>query len=355
MVCLVLLRLAIGWHFLFEGIEKVRTLQIGPSETNRPFSSAGYFREAQGPLGIWLRPALGDPYQEAHDLVTLPNAMSQRWDDLFARFAQQYQLDANQQSKGKVLVQEAKDHFATLLAWHDLAALKEKYHGDIPEAEKKNFLIHEVTISFPKVETKVDETLAQRIQKYNTLFQEVRVTQPERLWQFGKDVEKQRYLKAKTDLEQARAELMKDLDQQTANLKQKLDDLLTKEQRDRKPLPAPASNRVLAILDPLTAYGLTLGGACLILGLLTRINCLFLASFLFMTFLAVPPFPWLPVPPNTEGNYFFVNKNLIEMLALLTLATTMSGRWLGLDAAFQGSLSNPPGGGSRPTPAPPVA
>ena len=166
--------------------------------------------------------------------------MSQRWDDLFARFAQQYQLDANQQSKGRALVEEAKDHFATLLAWHDLAALKEKYHGDIPEAEKKNFLIHEVTISFPKVETKVDETLAQRIQKYNTLFQEVRVTQPERLWQFGKDVEKQRYLKAKTDLEQARAELMKDLDQQTADLKHKLDDTVERGTTRPEAPPGPS-------------------------------------------------------------------------------------------------------------------
>ena len=40
MVCLVLLRLAIGWHFLFEGIEKVRTLQIGPSERPTDLSVA---------------------------------------------------------------------------------------------------------------------------------------------------------------------------------------------------------------------------------------------------------------------------------------------------------------------------
>jgi hypothetical protein len=32
-----------------------------------------------------------------------------------------------------------------------------------------------------------------------------------------------------------------------------------------------------------------------------------------------------------EGHYYFVNKNLIEMLALLVLATTRSGCWLGLD------------------------
>jgi hypothetical protein len=51
-----------------------------------------------------------------------------------------------------------------------------------------------------------------------------------------------------------------------------------------------------------------------------------------MTYLAVTAFPWLPVPPNTEGNYYYVNKNAIELLALLVLATVPSGRWLGLDA-----------------------
>jgi hypothetical protein len=44
------------------------------------------------------------------------------------------------------------------------------------------------------------------------------------------------------------------------------------------------------------------------------------------------PFPWLPVSPKAEGNYLFVNKNVIEMLALLVLATLPTGRWFGFDA-----------------------
>ena len=28
-----------------------------------------------------------------------------------------------------------------------------------------------------------------------------------------------------------------------------------------------------------------------------------------MTYLTHPPFPWLPLPPNTEGNPLFINKN----------------------------------------------
>ena len=97
-------------------------------------------------------------------------------------------------------------------------------------------------------------------------------------------------------------------------------------------MPDSPGNGLLTFLDWSTAWGLTVMGGCLLLGLLTRLNCVLLAGFLLLTYLAVPALPWLPVPPNTEGNYFYVNKNLIEMLALLTLATTASGRWLGLDA-----------------------
>jgi hypothetical protein len=51
-----------------------------------------------------------------------------------------------------------------------------------------------------------------------------------------------------------------------------------------------------------------------------------------MTYLTHPAFPWFPLPPNTEGNPVFVNKNVIEGLALLALATMPTGRWMGLDA-----------------------
>ncbi len=50
-----------------------------------------------------------------------------------------------------------------------------------------------------------------------------------------------------------------------------------------------------------------------------------------MTYLTIPPWPWLPTPPMSEGSYLFVNKNVVEMLALCVLATTYTGRWFGVD------------------------
>jgi uncharacterized membrane protein YphA (DoxX/SURF4 family) len=71
-------------------------------------------------------------------------------------------------------------------------------------------------------------------------------------------------------------------------------------------------------------------------GLFTRLACWAGALFLLSTYLVAPPFPWMPTPPQNEGNYVFVNKNVVEMLALLVLATLPTGRWWGLDALLLG-------------------
>jgi uncharacterized membrane protein YphA (DoxX/SURF4 family) len=85
-------------------------------------------------------------------------------------------------------------------------------------------------------------------------------------------------------------------------------------------------------LDKFTMWFLVVVGALLMGGLFTRLACVMAAGFLVMTYLAFPPFPWYPVAPNTEGNPLFINKNMIECIALLALACMPTGRWMGLDA-----------------------
>jgi uncharacterized membrane protein YphA (DoxX/SURF4 family) len=103
------------------------------------------------------------------------------------------------------------------------------------------------------------------------------------------------------------------------------------------------------LLDRITMWFLVVIGAFLMGGLFTRLACLLATGFLVMTYLAHPPFPWYPLPPNTEGNPVFINKNVIEALALLTLACYPTGRWLGLDAIvlrplckYKGECPTPP-------------
>src|SRR5438067_1742056 len=58
---LLALRLAIGWHFLFEGLHKIHSHMVGPTETSKPFTSEPYFKVAPGPLGPYMRKQFEDP------------------------------------------------------------------------------------------------------------------------------------------------------------------------------------------------------------------------------------------------------------------------------------------------------
>ena len=87
--------------------------------------------------------------------------------------------------------------------------------------------------------------------------------------------------------------------------------------------------------DAIVKYGLVIVGGCLLAGFLTRTACLAGAGFLLMFFLAMPPLPGWPENPRAEGHYLYINKNIIEMFALLALATMRTGRWAGLDGLVQ--------------------
>ncbi len=89
--------------------------------------------------------------------------------------------------------------------------------------------------------------------------------------------------------------------------------------------------RLISLVDALCIGGLTLIGLCLFLGLMTRVAAIAGACLVGLFYLAHPPLiqsaPTVPV----EGHYLLVNKNLVEVLALVVLAVFPTGQWLGLD------------------------
>ena len=160
---------------------------------------------------------------------------------------------------------------------------------------------------------------------------------------FDQDVWKDNYRARKKDIATERTELLRDLNKP-------LEDVLTvarfrmspvkpspegKSQRDLPPPEPPAVTTNLDRINFVTRWGLTIVGACLIIGLFTRTNCVAGSAFLLLFYLAMPSLPWLPLNPRAEGHYLFINKNIIEMIALLTLATTQSGKWVGVDGLVQ--------------------
>ena len=53
---MVLLRIAIGWHFLYEGLEKIESTRKG----SHPFTAEPYLRNATGPFAPYFRNLVPD-------------------------------------------------------------------------------------------------------------------------------------------------------------------------------------------------------------------------------------------------------------------------------------------------------
>ena len=82
-------------------------------------------------------------------------------------------------------------------------------------------------------------------------------------------------------------------------------------------------------VDTLNWLALVFVGITLILGVMERAGALVGMALLAMYYLAHPSFPWLD-QLNVEGSYWFVNKNLIELVACWILFLQPTGTYFGL-------------------------
>jgi thiosulfate dehydrogenase (quinone) large subunit len=99
---------------------------------------------------------------------------------------------------------------------------------------------------------------------------------------------------------------------------------------------------LLANADLITMWGLTLVGVLLILGLFTRLASLAGIGFILLFYLCNPPFVGYFYSIPTEGTYLIVNKNLVELCALIVILVTRSGRFAGLDRILHGLFARRP-------------
>ena len=92
-----------------------------------------------------------------------------------------------------------------------------------------------------------------------------------------------------------------------------------------------SGNTGMWIVDTVNAYGLTFIGLALILGLFTRVALWSGITLLLMYYLAYPPFGGFSYGAPSEGSYLIVNKNLVELFAMILLAFSGSDRFFGFD------------------------
>lgn len=79
-----------------------------------------------------------------------------------------------------------------------------------------------------------------------------------------------------------------------------------------------ASDSLISTINMLNIAGLMAIGISLLMGIKVRWGCVAGILLLAFYYLAHPPFPGLPQGPS-EGSYWIVNKNLIEIAALLVI------------------------------------
>ncbi|MCA9216929.1 MAG: DoxX family protein [Planctomycetales bacterium] len=122
---IVLLRIAIGWQLFYEGIWKIQT-----QKTAKPWTSAGYLKNSQGPLRGTFRNMAGDP----DDLDWLDaDKVIAKWEDWQTRFTTYYKLDKKQTTSLDRLLNGTSEiavKLETLPDGIDLAATKRVDFGD---------------------------------------------------------------------------------------------------------------------------------------------------------------------------------------------------------------------------------
>ncbi len=122
---IVLLRVAIGWHFLYEGWEKLESTY---GEGKEPFSAEIYLRNANGPFAPYFRAMIPD----ADGLERLdPDHLKAEWTAEVSRITGHFHFDAEQQQKAQAVLDE---NLKWATYWFD----------DPPNAEKLKKYQHEV-------------------------------------------------------------------------------------------------------------------------------------------------------------------------------------------------------------------
>lgn len=86
----------------------------------------------------------------------------------------------------------------------------------------------------------------------------------------------------------------------------------------------------LLVADFTNAWGLTLIGISLIIGLFTRISSLSAMLLLLLYYISHPSFPGIEYLFPSDGSYFLINKTLVEFFALWVLFVFPTSQHVGL-------------------------
>jgi uncharacterized membrane protein YphA (DoxX/SURF4 family) len=288
-VMLVALRLTIGWHFLYEGVWKFEHTE---------FSAEPFLTQAKGPAAPLF-------YAMVHDI--------------YGR--QRLKIETDPKS-GKSSI-SGKLYLDVWTALDNQVVRKYNLSNEQKQALEKKHKTYAAAL---------DNYLKENLDDIRAYFGSLdRFEAAESAGNNGAAHQLKRRWDRRMELRKEAGGWLAELDALDESYRQVVwSDVLNKDQRAMGDLPRAWTQADL--LNYAVKYSLTAIGLCLLLGFCTRLAALGGAGFLVSVLLTQPPWPTVyPPAPEVVGHALLVDKNFVEMIASLLLATTAVGRWGGLD------------------------
>jgi uncharacterized membrane protein YphA (DoxX/SURF4 family) len=333
-IALVLLRLAIGWHFFREGLGKLQ-YDNGMRQYHVAFSAEGFLAQAKGPWAETFR-AWAPSGHEWRSLLEIPRQDHEPTPEEAAQQRKQQAEYNERQTLGDKNGGSKSFEFPPSAPYRDWATrIMEDWRA---------LAVHVKEIPGLSEEQRhqAEEIFSARVKQlgdYLATQSEAIIDNQHELWRLGNwrstpeaadvpYVQKRIATKA-AETSGAAAPWVNQVREFEQKLTDDLRNVLTPEQKSQAmtsqaleaALTPPEQARLNRLNLGVTILTITVG-ACLLLGLFTRLASLAGALFLAAVIATQPP--WIADAAPTYNQ-------IVELMALLVLATTRAGRWFGLD------------------------
>jgi uncharacterized membrane protein YphA (DoxX/SURF4 family) len=310
---LVALRLALGCHFLYEGVWKIKHRD--------EFTAEPFLTQAKGPMADFFYAMVPDidarhrlPVEtDAHGKKSIDSSgIAARWDEIRREFVDYYRPG------------DSADNAAPA-AYERLEREAERTYNEFCD--------------------KLDRYLKANLDDVVAYFGAIDRFENDKDRGQQAAFQKQRRWDRMMELRREAGKWIKDIEAQESAFTSSLYSLLDEQQKQQGPVPSSWNPFYWSRMEQINfavTYGLTAIGVCLMLGFCTPLAALGGAAFMCFVVMTQPAFPGIyPPDPPVVGHALLVNKDFVEMMALLTVAASAAGRWGGLDYFLYHRVINP--------------
>ena len=283
-----MLRVTIGWHFLYEGVWKI----TNPDK----FSATPFLTMAKGPAAPLF-------YAMVYDI------------DGRQRLAPSEAADGKPVITGEIYTNAWKGQYD---------AAVEKFDLDEEQQKAAKQLLDRYVKSAREYLLENQEAINGYLDSLDRFEKELAAGGDNSAYKKKRNWDQQQKLRSEVN------GWLAELDGMGDDYRAALWDGLSDDQKQLGPIPTGWTRADL--MDLAVTYSLTAIGLCMMIGFCNRLACLGGAAFLVSVLLTQPPWPMIyPPAPAVVGHALIVDKNFVEMVAMLALACLPVGRWGGLD------------------------